>query len=199
MHHGLDEEDRDLRTRLRDAFRLLRCDGGPFLLKETLSAAEAKAAGCVNNHRAETVHVLGWQCSQRQEVCEACPRFKAHRQGLAVAAERLPDLAVPIAARNVEADVLDGNGKAVEVAHGNAKAGARFFILRRTHKHTHIYPVVRPVAPSVEYSQNSAQYCQRCGDQLHVIVAHVPPPSLWGKGSAWPKLHFIQTKPPAKP
>jgi hypothetical protein len=149
-------------------------------LKETLSAAEAQAAGCVSHHRA-TVHVIGWQCSKGQEVCKVCPRFKAHRQGLAVAAERLPDLAVPIAARDVEPDVLDGDGKAAEVAHRNAKAGLRVFTLRRTHKHTHIYPDVRPIAPSIEYSQNSAQYCQRCGDQLNVI-GPCSPALLLGQG-----------------
>lgn len=159
-------------ARMKQAWSVFCCQGGPISGEVLMPTLDGQIARRGDIGIADVAPTLGWQCVNRLENCETCPRFKAYRQGVATGKNRTPNLHVPVSANQVETDVGHCDRKAADIEHLNDHQPGAIVILSAGHVYPNPDPVLAPASPSIEETKGRAKQGNAERDCLDKVLVH---------------------------
>lgn len=165
----------NLLIRIRRAWSVLRCQGGPISRKVLEPALDGQAAGGIDIRILDEIPPIGWQCSNRLESCGTCPRFQAYRQGLMARKHGTGDLHVQSGSDQVESNMGHCDRKAAEIEHLKHQQFGAIVTLPAGHSYAHPNPVQTPVSPGVNEAESRAKQGNAERDCLDEILIHGAP------------------------
>lgn len=155
-----------LLMRLKAAWLVLGCQGGPIFVKHAAAAdpLEIARGQCVRTPY--EVPSIGWRECERLNCRESCPRFEAYRQGLTAHEYRARDLCMPLCPDQIKPDVRNGDREAAQVDHFNEERLHSISAIPHGRLNPKAHPVLNPVAPGVVDTQDCAKQCDGEGHDL---------------------------------
>jgi hypothetical protein len=146
---------------------IVECSSKVLCTSQDFDAALSRDEGPVR-----AVHTFALMCPSRRERCEACPRFQAMRQLVAIRKHGINEVQAVFRAAHGEPNVGDGDGKGAEVHDCDSKTllpvREQVVVTADTQSDT----VLREGSPSVQEAEQGANQGNGEGYSLDEIEVH---------------------------